>query len=172
VLQTTPDDWYSITMPATANALRLETSTPGDGPGQFANTLNPVVELYDSTGTILLASGVAMSDGRNESILANGLTPGGTYKVRVTGQSGTTGEYFLTRTFSGAVVTAEIPTIEAIDIATMSVASLDAGGWSSSVDSYTVQVANHRSFLDEWFAEGLDELSTPMQDGEIMEYFG
>jgi len=166
VLQTTPDDWYSITMPATANALRLETSTPGDGPGQFANTLNPVVELYDSTGTILLASGVAMSDGRNESILANGLTPGGTYKVRVTGQSGTTGEYFLTRTFSGAVVTAEIPTIEAIDIATMSVASLDAGGWSSSVDSYTVQVANHRSFLDEWFAEGLDELS--IQDGEII----
>jgi hypothetical protein len=92
--------------------------------------------------------------------------------VRVTGQSGTTGEYFLTRTFSGAVVTAEIPTIEAIDIATMSVASLDAGGWSSWVDSYTVQVANHRSFLDEWFAEGPDELSTPIQDGEIMEYFG
>jgi hypothetical protein len=71
VLQTTPDDWYSITMPATANALRLETSTPGDGPDNLP-TRQPIVELYDSTGTILLASGVAMSDGRNESIWLTG----------------------------------------------------------------------------------------------------
>src|SRR4029434_5636809 len=95
VLQTVPDDWYSITLPSTVNALRLETSTPGDGPGQPVNTLNPIIELYDSTGTTLIASGAAMADGRNEFILATGLTPGGTYKVRVIGAGGTTGEYFL-----------------------------------------------------------------------------
>jgi len=100
VLQTVPDpDWYSISLPITANALRLQTSTPGDGPREPVNTLNPKIELYDNTGTTLLASGVVGPDGRNESIVITGLTPGGTYKVRVSGESGTAGEYFLSRNF-------------------------------------------------------------------------
>jgi hypothetical protein len=101
VLQTAPDpDWYSISLPPTANALQLQTSTPGDGPGQPVNTLNPKIELYDSTGTTLITSGVARPDGRNESIVFTGLTPGAIYKVLVIGESGTTGEYFLTRDFN------------------------------------------------------------------------
>jgi hypothetical protein len=83
------DDWYSIALPGTANALRLETSTPGDGPGEPINTFNPKIELYDDTGTTLIAVGVAMADGRNETLVATGLTPGATYKVRVSGQDGT-----------------------------------------------------------------------------------
>src|SRR5205823_5439628 len=91
VLTTLPDgDWYSITAPSTGNPLRLETSTPSDGPGEFVNILNPKIDLYDSTGTTLVASGVAGPDGRNESIVVAGLTPGAAYKVRVSGESGTT----------------------------------------------------------------------------------
>src|SRR5207247_1161151 len=50
---------------------------------------------FDSTGTTLIASGVALADGRNESFLATGLTAGATYKIRVQGEGGTSGEYFL-----------------------------------------------------------------------------
>ncbi|HET9218893.1 MAG TPA: PKD domain-containing protein, partial [Terriglobia bacterium] len=94
------DDWFFLTVPLSGNALRLETSTPGDGPGNIINTLNPKIELYDTTGTTLIASGVAGPDGRNEFIAVSGLTPGATYKVRVSGEGGTRGEYFLTRNFS------------------------------------------------------------------------
>jgi PKD repeat protein len=93
------DDWYSITIPTMANAVRLETNTPGGGPGEPINTLDPQIELYDSTGVTLLGRGVDMADGRNESLLVTGLTPGATYKIRVSGENGS-GEYFLTRNFN------------------------------------------------------------------------
>jgi hypothetical protein len=160
VLQLARDDWYSITLPGTANALRLETSTPGDGPGEFANTLNPIIELYDSSGTTLIASGVAMADGRNEFILATGLTPGGTYKVRVNGQGGTTGEYFLTRTFSSMATIVDLgwPTVE--EDTTWSSALNDPvilEGWNSDVDSYAVAVKKLRPFLDDIFYDDVDK---------------
>jgi PKD repeat protein len=102
------DDWYSVALPGTANALRLETSTPGDGVGEPINTFNPEIELYDDTGTTLIAVGVAMADGRNETLVVTGLTPGATYKVRVSGQDGTRGEYFLTRNFNFSAVVTEL----------------------------------------------------------------
>jgi Ca2+-binding RTX toxin-like protein len=131
VLQTEPDpDWYSISLPGTANALRLQTSTPADGPGEPVNTLNPKIELYDSTGTTLIASGVARPDGRNESIVVTGLTPGATYKVRVTGEGGTTGEYFLTRdfNFSPVVTGLSVSPIKENETATLTgtISDLDA----------------------------------------------
>jgi autotransporter-associated beta strand protein len=89
-------DWYSINVASLSPNLRLETSTPSDGPNQFLNTLNPHLELYDPAGN-LVASGTALADGRNESLQfhAPGLTPG-TYRVRLTGDGSTTwGEYFL-----------------------------------------------------------------------------
>src|SRR5262249_55937373 len=89
------EDWYAITVPSTANPLRLETSTPADGPNEFVNTLNPHLELYDGTGTTLIASGTPLADGRNEFLAVSGLTAGATYKVRVTGEGTTKGEYFL-----------------------------------------------------------------------------
>src|SRR5262249_52424231 len=100
---TSNEDWYTINVGSTANALRLETSTPADGPNQFVNTLNPHVELFDSAGTTLIASGVALADGRNEAIAVTGLTAGATYKVRVTAEGGTNGEYFFTKNFSPVV---------------------------------------------------------------------
>jgi hypothetical protein len=89
----TTADWYLVVLPAGGNALRVETGTPGDGPGEFVNTLNPHIELYDAS-SVLIASGASLPDGRNETILGSGLTPG-TYAVRVTSEGGTSGEYFV-----------------------------------------------------------------------------
>src|SRR5262245_842730 len=97
------EDWYSITV--ISGRLQFETSTPADGPGEFVNTLDPHIELYDSTGATLLASGEPLEDGRNESINVSGLPAPATYLVRVTGEGDTKGEYFLgigaPPTFSG-----------------------------------------------------------------------
>jgi hypothetical protein len=89
------DDWYSITLGLGQTSISLETSTPADGPGEFINNLNPHIELYNP-GNVLIATGVALADGRNESVLATGLATG-TYGVRVNSESLTSGEYFLSR---------------------------------------------------------------------------
>ena len=97
------EDWYSITV--IQGLLTFETSTPAGGPGEFVNTLDPHIELYDSTGATLIATGAPLADGRNESINVSGLAAPATYLVRVTGEGGTRGEYFLgigaPPTFSG-----------------------------------------------------------------------
>ena len=87
------EDWYSIT--AIQGLLQFETSTPADGPGEFVNTLDPHIRLYDSTGTTLIATGTPLADGRNESINVPGLPAPANYLVRVTGEGNTRGEYFL-----------------------------------------------------------------------------
>ena len=130
------DDWYSITVPITANALRLQTSTPGDGPGEPVNTLDPKVEVFNPTGATLLASGVDGTDGRNESLVIRGLTPGGTYKVRVSAENGSLGEYFLTRNFdySPVVTNLAAPPIDENDTATLTGAFTDL----DATDTHTV----------------------------------
>jgi hypothetical protein len=87
------DDWYSITV--IEGRLQFETSTPADGPGEFINTLDPHIELYDSTGTTLIATGAPLEDGRNESIDVSGLPAPATYLIRVRSEGDTNGEYFL-----------------------------------------------------------------------------
>src|SRR5262249_42809963 len=87
------DDWYSITV--IDGHLQFETSTPADGPGEFVNTLDPHIELFDSAGTTLIATGAPLEDGRNESIDVSGLPAPATYLVRVMSEGGTNGEYFL-----------------------------------------------------------------------------
>jgi hypothetical protein len=87
------DDWYSVTV--IQGRLQFETSTPADGPGEFVNTLDPHIELYDSTGATLIATGAPLEDGRNESINVSGLPAPATYLIRVTSEGDTSGEYFL-----------------------------------------------------------------------------
>ncbi|MGH9939787.1 MAG: hypothetical protein ACREAM_26405, partial [Blastocatellia bacterium] len=87
------DDWYSITV--IDGHLQFETSTPADGPGEFVNTLDPHIELFDSTGATLIATGAPHEDGRNETINVSGLAAPATYLVRVTSEGDTRGEYFL-----------------------------------------------------------------------------
>ncbi len=112
-------DWYAINVTDTAHALRLETGTPADGPNQFVNTLNPHIELYNPSGA-LVASGVALPDGRNEFLQYQPLVAG-TYRVHVSGEAGTTGEYFLSKNFAPTVtnVSATSP-INENDVATVS----------------------------------------------------
>jgi len=85
-------DWSSFVATAGDN-LTLGTTTPSDGPGEFSNTLNPHIELYDSNGN-LVASGTALADGRNETLNYTALVTGH-YFGRVTGESNTAGEYVL-----------------------------------------------------------------------------
>jgi hypothetical protein len=98
--QPPPVDWYSVTV--IDGQLMFETSTPADGPGDFVNTLDPHIELYDSTGTTLIATGVPLADGRNESINVSGLPASATYLLRVTSEGDTSGEYFLSGRGSGS----------------------------------------------------------------------
>ncbi len=127
------EDWYTVNVDSTANPLRLETSTPADGPNQFVNTLNPHLELYDPSG-VLVASGQAFADGRNEFIQYQPLTTGA-YRVRVTGEGNTGGEYFLSRNFA-PVVTSLMATspVNENDFATVSGAFSDPG----ALDAHTV----------------------------------
>ncbi len=91
----TDEDWYAVDV-AADYVLRLTTSTPADGPGEFGNLLNPHIELYGPNGN-LVATGTVLGDGRNERIeyLA---TIAGTYRVRVLSEDSTTGEYFMSAT--------------------------------------------------------------------------
>jgi hypothetical protein len=95
------EDWYEVTLPQYF-VLRATTSTPSDGPGQFHNTLNPHLDVFDSSGN-LLASGTKLGDGRNEALGFTAPTAG-TYFFRITGQNGTTGEYFLNLVNAGIVL--------------------------------------------------------------------
>ncbi|HVX60745.1 MAG TPA: pre-peptidase C-terminal domain-containing protein, partial [Pirellulales bacterium] len=95
-------DWYSVNVTDVSQPLQLATSTPADGPGAFANTLNPKLELYDPSGSLVASGGVA-ADGRNETIDYPPLTAG-MYHVRVTAEGASHGEYVLS--LAGNTVTA------------------------------------------------------------------
>jgi subtilisin family serine protease len=89
------DDWYKITLGTGETALDIETRTPGDGPGEFVNILNPKIQLFNASGVDITPTVTILPDGRNERFRATGLTAGATYYVRVSGESGTAGEYFV-----------------------------------------------------------------------------
>jgi hypothetical protein len=90
------DDWYSVTATA-GQTLHFFTTTPGDDlTGEPRNTLDPHIQLYYTSTTVPVATGTPLADGRNEQItytVAAGA--GGTYRIRVTNQGNTQGEYFL-----------------------------------------------------------------------------
>jgi Bacterial pre-peptidase C-terminal domain len=91
------DDWYSLTVVAPGDQIKLATSTPGDGGGAPNNALAPVIELYNPSGS-LAAIGAVGADGRNES-LSYTAPVAGRYRVHVAAVSGTKGEYFLAAQF-------------------------------------------------------------------------
>jgi extracellular elastinolytic metalloproteinase len=86
------EDWFSITVEE-GDTIAYETTTPSDGTGEFVNTLDAGLELYDPTGE-LVDPGSTLDDGRNESVDHVALMSG-TYRLRVSSQSGTKGEYVL-----------------------------------------------------------------------------
>ncbi len=78
---------------AVGGTITIRTSTFADGPGEFVNTLDPSLQLYDPAGN-LVASGSALADGRNEQIVYTAAT-GGTFYVAISAAGGTSGEYAL-----------------------------------------------------------------------------
>jgi hypothetical protein len=86
------DDYYAVTV-AEGDSLHFVTTTPGDGPGGFGNTLSPHIRLYDPDGNVV-AEGVKLPDGRNETLDYTALASGA-YRIQVTAENGTRGEYFL-----------------------------------------------------------------------------
>lgn len=128
------EDWYSINVASTANLLRLESSTPADGPNEFVNNLNPKIELYDPSN-ILVASGTVLGDGRNEFLEYQPLTTGN-YRVRISSEGVSSGEYFLTANFSPAPTVAVTTPIDENGFATVS----GAVGDPDSLDSHIVVI--------------------------------
>jgi len=103
------DDWYQLTL-AAGNVLTLTTTTPGGGPGEFANTLDPAIELYDPNNVLVRSDDNSAADGRNATLTRTAAVAG-SYRVHITGAGGTTGEYTLN---SNVAVAA--PTVAGVQI--------------------------------------------------------
>ena len=86
-------DCYKISVNA-GDPLTISTTTPGDGPDQFVNTLDPKIELYDPSGNLVASDDNSVPDGRNAK-LAHNATMTGNYVVRVLSAGAGSGEYIL-----------------------------------------------------------------------------
>ena len=148
-------DWYSFSVNAGDN-LVLDTTTPSDGPGEFLNTLNPHIELYDPSAN-LVASGTALADGRNESLSYTALVSG-TYLGRVTGESGTTGEYVLQ--VQGATGLSQASVHETV--AGLNVGLLDGTAAATDVYSFTLQAGQSATLA---FKSACVQGTLQLQDG-------
>jgi hypothetical protein len=101
----TDTDWYMLNVPQAGGVLVIRTTTPGDGPGEPRNTLNPQIELFGPDNKLIIADDNSASDGRNVSIRVTA-TRAGMHRIRLTGVDGTTGEYVMT----AEVVPNQLPT--------------------------------------------------------------
>src|SRR5262249_42287257 len=75
------------------DVLTITTTTPGDGTGEPVNVLDPVLDLYDPSGTLVATNDNGAGDGRNA--LVSYTVPagaGGTYRVVVPAAANTSGE--------------------------------------------------------------------------------
>ena len=99
-------DFYAV-QASDADALVIRTTTPGDQAGQPQNDLDPILELYDPTGTLVASNNNGAGDGRNAPI--NYTVPtggGGRYVVRV---APVTGAGAFTLQIGGATGASEAP---------------------------------------------------------------
>ncbi|MFN0020991.1 MAG: beta strand repeat-containing protein [Pirellulaceae bacterium] len=94
-------DYYKF--PITAGAqIQWSTLTPGDGPFEFPNSLDPALELYDPSGVLVASNDNGALDGRNAILTYTALATGN-YTVHVVGAGSTNGEYVLTREPTGSL---------------------------------------------------------------------
>lgn len=87
------DDQYSLSLIA-GHPVILTTTTPSDGPNEYANTLDPVLELYDAAGNLVASNNNGAPDGRN-ALLAYKPAATGLYTLKISAASGTFGDYVL-----------------------------------------------------------------------------
>ncbi len=92
-------DTYAVTL-AEGATLTLQTQTPAGGPGEFVNTLNPRVRVFDAAGNLVAEDDDSAADGRN-ALLSFPVPEGGagTYFIEVSislaTETPTRGEYLL-----------------------------------------------------------------------------
>lgn len=77
-----------------SDALTLSTSTPGDGPFEPQNGLDPIIELYDPSGVLVASDDNSAADGRNATV-NHTAAASGIYTARVTSANSTAGDYVL-----------------------------------------------------------------------------
>jgi hypothetical protein len=126
------DDWYQLNL-AAGSVLTLTTTTPGGGPGEFTNTLDPAIELYDPNNVLVGSDDNSAADGRNATLTRTAALAG-SYRVHITGAGGTTGEYTLN---SNVAVAA--PTVAGVQVG-------DGSGQRSEVRSLIVTFSGPVTF--------------------------
>ncbi len=178
-LVTTDKDFYSVQVNAGDN-LSINTATPGGTSAsglQFANDLDPALDLYDPSGSLVASAAGNAGDGRNSHLTYTALATG-TYYVRVSGANGTSGEYtvsiggatgsqppFLvssTNPSSGAdlgyqVSTMTVSVSESINLASISTSDFAIDG--SNATSATVLDSHDLSFTFPTTADGVHNVS-------------
>jgi streptogramin lyase len=90
--------FYKVTLSAGQTAT-FNTLTPGDGSGLPANMLDPHIQLFDPSQT-LVATGTKLADGRNETITYTA-PAAGTYYIEISSLNFTQGAYVLDPVESG-----------------------------------------------------------------------
>jgi len=96
-------DYYKISVNA-GESLVVATATPGDGAGQFDNTLDPRIEVYDPSGALIASDSNSGPDGRNAALSCAAAT-GGDYVIRVLSEADSQGEYLLSAKISQLTIT-------------------------------------------------------------------
>ncbi len=91
------ENWYSVDL-AADEAILLQTVTPPGAGSQFADDLAPQIQVYNPAD-VLVASG----QGPGNQTLAFVATTAGAYRIRVSGNNSTNGEYFLSATLPDQV---------------------------------------------------------------------
>lgn len=89
----TSDDWYAVELEE-GFEYAFPVTVPANGSGEFGNGLVPSLELYDSTGK-LVASGDSSTEFDEELVYAVPAGESGTYRIRVSAEESSRGEYFL-----------------------------------------------------------------------------
>ena len=87
------NDYYSVAVHA-GDVLTLATTSPAGGPGEFQNTLDPAIALYDPNGTLVASDDNGGPYGQN-ALVNYTAAVSGQYVVEVSGAGGTSGDYVL-----------------------------------------------------------------------------
>ena len=83
------DDHYLVNV-VEGDELTVQTWTPAQGPGQFANALDPAVELFGPGSQF-----ITLAENPGDEQFVHVAADTGTYRVCVTGQGSSAGEYVL-----------------------------------------------------------------------------
>ena len=83
-------DYYTVSADA-GTTLIVTTTTPGDGPFEFVNSLDPALELYNPAGVLVSNNDNGAADGRNARMTYS-VSATGVYTIRVKSAAGS-GEY-------------------------------------------------------------------------------